>query len=67
MFVLLSTGPNGARTPGAASDEARNLDAGIVFVSRENGIDAGGDFDDLVQWVGLPLLAHRLLAAGRLP
>lgn len=67
VFVLLSTGPNGGRTPAAASDEARNLDGNGVFVARENGIDAGGEFDDVVAWVSLPLLVHRLLAAGRLP
>ena len=65
--MLVSTGPNGARTPAPGSDEAHNVDAGIVFVARENGIDGGAEFDDLVQWVALPILAHRLLAAGRLP
>jgi prepilin-type N-terminal cleavage/methylation domain-containing protein len=67
VFVLLSTGPNGARAPAAASDEARNLDGNGVFVARESGLDAGGEFDDVVTWLSLPLLVHRLLAAGRLP
>lgn len=67
VFVVLSTGPNGLRAPAAGSDEARNVDGGIVFVARENGVGGNGEFDDVIQWVSLPLLAHRLLAAGRLP
>ena len=67
VFVLLSTGPNGASVPGPGTDEARNRDGNAVFVAREPGIDGNAEFDDLVSWVGLPLLAHRLLAAGRLP
>jgi prepilin-type N-terminal cleavage/methylation domain-containing protein len=67
VFVLVCTGPNGARPPPAGSDEARNVDGGIVTVARENGTDGNGEFDDLVQWVSLPLLVHRMLAAGRLP
>jgi prepilin-type N-terminal cleavage/methylation domain-containing protein len=67
VFVVLSTGANGARVPGAGTDEARNVDGNAVFVAREPGADGNAEFDDLVSWVGLPLLAHRLLAAGRLP
>jgi len=67
VFVLLSCGPNGARVPAAGTDEARNLDGNAVFVAREPGGDGNAEFDDLVSWVGVPLLAHRLLAAGRLP
>ena len=67
VFVVLCTGANGARAPAAASDEARNLDGNGVFVAREPGVDAGGEFDDVVAWVSLPALAHRMLAAGRLP
>ena len=66
-FVLLCTGPNGLRPPAAGSDEAHNLDGNGVFVARDPGPDGNGEFDDLVQWVALPLLAHRLLTAGRLP
>ena len=67
VFVVLSTGANGTRAPAAASDEARNLDGNGVFVAREPGADAGSEFDDVVAWVSLPALAHRMLAAGRLP
>lgn len=67
VFVLVCTGANGERVPAAASDEARNLDGNGVFVAREPGVDAGGEFDDVVTWVSLPALAHRMLAAGRLP
>jgi len=67
VFVLVCTGANGPRVPAAASDEARNLVGNGVFVAREPGVDAGGEFDDVVTWVSLPALAHRMLAAGRLP
>lgn len=66
-FVLVSTGPNGGA--GARNDEARNLDGATVFVSREFAAEGTprGPFDDIVHWGGLPLLAHRLLAAGQVP
>ena len=67
VFVLLCTGANGARVPQASSDEARNVDGNGVFVAREPGADGAGEFDDAVAWVSLPALAHRMLAAGRLP
>lgn len=62
-FVLLSTGPNGARDAPAGSDEARNLDADAVFVARE----PGRDFDDLLDWGGILLVVNRMVVAGRLP
>lgn len=66
-FVLLSAGPNAAREPPPASDEARNLDADAVFVAREASSAPGREFDDLVQWAAIHLLAHRMVSAGRLP
>jgi len=59
--VLLSVGADASAAPGG--DSARNVDGSGIFVSRE----AGPAFDDLVTWVPVPILASRLLAAGRLP
>jgi type II secretory pathway pseudopilin PulG len=66
-FVLLSTGANGALVPAAGSDEARNLDANGVFVSREISTVPGNEFDDVVHWGPVHLLVNRLILAGRLP
>jgi prepilin-type N-terminal cleavage/methylation domain-containing protein len=63
-FVLLSLGPNAPMPPAPASDEARNLDGDASFVSHERRADG---FDDLVHWASIHLLAHRMVAAGRLP
>lgn len=66
-FLVLSLGPDAPATPPASSDEARNLDGDAVFVAHERSELQGGAFDDLVLWVPIHLVAHRLLAAGRLP
>jgi type II secretory pathway pseudopilin PulG len=65
-FVLISLGANAASDPPAGSDEAKNLDGDMSFVSRDSAQGADG-FDDLVQWAPVHLVVHRLLAAGRLP
>jgi hypothetical protein len=66
--VLLSRGANASTTaPAAGSDEARNLDGNGVFVSREPAAGAGEPFDDQLLWLPMPLLASRMVAAGRLP
>jgi prepilin-type N-terminal cleavage/methylation domain-containing protein len=67
VFVLLSLGANAAQAPAAGSDEARNLDGDAVFVSHEPTAAGVGEFDDLVLWTSLPIVTHRMLAAGRLP
>ena len=66
-FVLLSPGLNAALGAAPGSDEARNLDGDAVFVSREAATGPGGEFDDLLQWVTIHLLIHRMVSAGRLP
>lgn len=67
-FVVLSTGPNGNRTPIPGSDEARNQDRSPVFVARVGGSmgDPAG-FDDTLLWVPVAALASRMVTAGRLP
>jgi len=66
-FVLLSLGPNANQAPAPGSDEARNLAGAPVFVHHEATVDGNGGFDDVVQWVPVHLVVHRLLSAGRLP
>ena len=64
-FVIFSLGANAPQAPGP--DEARNLDGDAVFVSREASLAAGDAFDDVLLWVPIHLVTHRLLLAGRLP
>lgn len=66
-FVLLSLGPNAAAIPRRGTDESRNVDGDGVFVSREASSAPSNEFDDLLTWVPVHLLASRLVAAGRLP
>lgn len=66
-FVILSLGPTATATPLPGSDEARNLDGDAVFVSRESSGAPGLEFDDVLLWVPIHLVTHRLIAAGRLP
>lgn len=71
--VIWSVGPNAA-TGGGSVHEAQNPNpnggsADRIFVSRPKAAAgaAGGEFDDIVTWVGTPSLFNRLIAAGQLP
>jgi prepilin-type N-terminal cleavage/methylation domain-containing protein len=66
-FVLLSAGANAPATPAPGSDEARNLAGDGTFVAHEASSDPAHPFDDLLTWVPVHLVAHRLITAGRLP
>lgn len=66
-FVLLSLGPNAGEAPAPGSDEARNVSGSPVFVHHEATVDGNAGYDDVVQWVPVHLVVHRLLSAGRLP
>lgn len=66
-FVLLSLGSNAPNQPPAGADERRNVDGDGVFVSRDPSIGPGNEFDDLLAWVPVNVLAGRLIATGRLP
>lgn len=68
LVVVWSLGPNAA-TGGTSTDEIENLDNDRIFVSRTKGEagGAGGEFDDVVTWIGAPTLFSRLIAAGQLP
>jgi prepilin-type N-terminal cleavage/methylation domain-containing protein len=66
-FVVFSAGANATAAPPSGSDEARNLDGDPVFVWHEASNAEGNAFDDILTWVPIHLVAHRLLSAGRLP
>lgn len=68
VAIVFSTGKNGAGAAGGAN-EARNLDANALFVSRppDPPDAAGGEFDDLLAWIPVGLLYGRMVAAGVLP
>ncbi len=66
VFVLLSTGKNGALTGSYVADENENVNTSATFVSRTPG--GGSDtFDDMVVVVPVGMLYARLTAAGVLP
>jgi type II secretory pathway pseudopilin PulG len=68
VAIVFSTGKNGA-TGGTGVNEARNLDANELFVSRTPdpvGF-AGGEFDDQMVWISVGELYGKLIAAGVLP
>jgi type II secretory pathway pseudopilin PulG len=66
-FVVFSLGPNAPAIPPAGSDEARNLDGDAVFVAHEASSVPGAEFDDVLLWMPIHLVTHRLIVAGRLP
>jgi prepilin-type N-terminal cleavage/methylation domain-containing protein len=70
--VVWSVGPNAATTGGASVDEAQNPNpaggsADRIFVSKARSTVAGSEFDDIVTWIGAPMVFNRLIAAGALP
>lgn len=73
--VVYSTGKNTATggAPGTNNDEAANPNPNSanndrVFVHHEpTAAGAGGEFDDIMTWISLPVLFNRMISAGRLP
>ena len=73
IAVIWSSGPNAA-TGGSSVHEAQNPNqnggsADRLFVSRTRATAgaAGGEFDDIVTWIGPPAVLNRLIATGQLP
>lgn len=68
VAIIFSVGKNGA-TGGTGTNEARNLDANALFVSRTPDPDGatGGEFDDQVLWISVGTLYSKLITAGVLP
>ncbi|HEX6692674.1 MAG TPA: prepilin-type N-terminal cleavage/methylation domain-containing protein [Burkholderiales bacterium] len=69
VFVVFSTGKNGAITGAHGADEAENIDGDAVFVNRTpSGADsAGGTYDDLMVIVPVGVVYSKLISAGVLP
>jgi type II secretory pathway pseudopilin PulG len=71
--VVWSVGPNAATTGGVSTDERQNpnptagFSADRIFVSKTKSDGTGGEFDDLVTWIGPPTIFNRMVAAGKLP
>lgn len=69
--IIWSSGANAA-TGGVSLHEAQNPNANggsadRLFVSRARSNAAGAEFDDIVSWIPMSVLLHRLLAAGQVP
>ena len=69
--VVWSSGPNAA-TGGASRHEAQNPNSkggssDRIFVSRPRSEVPANEFDDILKWIPMPVLIHRLAAAGQLP
>lgn len=62
VAVIFSLGKN-AGSGGISTDEAPNVDSNITFVSH----DPTPTFDDQMTWISYPVLANRLMTAGKLP
>ncbi|HSD60487.1 MAG TPA: hypothetical protein VLC55_06490 [Burkholderiales bacterium] len=71
--VIYSTGKNSV-TGGTGADEFENPnqnsgDTDVVFVSHDISAPGspGGEFDDMMTWIALPVLFNRMIASGQLP
>lgn len=63
-FVIVARGANGA---GAGNDEKENGDGDTDFVSHAPSNAVGNEFDDLVDWVPVFVLANQMVSAQVLP
>ncbi|MBS1143659.1 MAG: hypothetical protein H6R14_1065 [Proteobacteria bacterium] len=69
--VIVSHGPRGAgaylstgtQIPGAAGDEAENVDTDLIFIAHT----PTENFDDLVTWIIPTVLKSRMVSVGKLP
>lgn len=69
VFIIFSTGKNGAIAAGYGADENENTDGDAVFVTRTpSGPDSAlGAFDDLAVVMPVGMVYSKLLSAGVLP
>jgi prepilin-type N-terminal cleavage/methylation domain-containing protein len=69
VFIVFSTGKNGAITSAYGADETENVDADAVFVHRlpTGSASALGTFDDLMVIVPVGTVYSKLISAGVLP
>ena len=69
--VVWSVGQNASRG-GRSAHEAQNPNPNggstdRIFVSRPHSTTREHEFDDIVTWIPMPVLVHRMVAAGQLP
>lgn len=69
VFVVFSTGKNGALPASYGADETLNVNGTRVYISRtpSGAASAGGNFDDLVVFAPVGSVYAKLIAAGALP
>lgn len=70
-IIVWSAGANAA-TGGASRHEAQNPNpqggsSDRIFVSRTRSSLGADEFDDVLTWIPMPVLIHRLATAGQLP
>ncbi len=65
-IILYSLGAN-APTGGTGTDESKNVDGNIVFVSHTPITGGANEFDDIVTWIPVSTIIKKMLDAGKLP
>jgi len=65
-ILLYSLGKNAAAAAGG-TDESKNIDGNIVFVSHAPATGAGNEFDDIVTWIPVTTIIKKMLDASKLP
>ena len=65
-IILYSLGAN-APTGGTGTDESKNVDGNIVFVSHTPVTGGANEFDDIVTWIPVSTIIKKMLDAGKLP
>ena len=64
--ILYSLGAN-APTGGTGTDESKNVDGNIVFVSHTPISGGANEFDDIMTWIPVSTIIKKMLDAGKLP
>ena len=65
-ILLMSLGAN-APTGGTGTDESKNVDNNIVFVSHAPVTGGANTFDHITTWIPATIIIKKMLDAGKLP
>lgn len=65
-ILLLSLGSN-ASAGAIGTDESKNTDGNIVFVSHSPVQGNNNEFDDIASWIPVSIIIKKMLDAGKLP
>ncbi len=65
-IVVYSLGPNAAEGA-TGTDESKNTDGNIVFVSHTPTAGSSNEFDDIFTWIPISTIIKKMLDAGKLP